>query len=504
MNRKQIGNVDIPFCRGFVFLENNRIVFHHNLKSIERKKGVFMNTTLAIVLATVVVMAATLIPTYIISRKKVTSEEDWAVASRSLPIYVVIGTQFASAMGGGILVAHVGNAYTNGISSLIYGLLVAVGFLGIMVLAKWLRGNNFSTVPEILGNFSDNSKFVTVLAALMTICVPFGWITSQITAFGNIYTSLTGIDYKILCVIFSVSSLLFVMPSGLKTVAWTDFIFSCFMIVMCLVSVFYVTKLTGGPAQVIATVDPYLLNMGDSINFVGGGTVFLWIFAVLPGGLTNQLYFQRVCAADSEKSVNKSLIISAFLAFLSFCWALYMGISIRSINPNIEGSGATGWFMTQLPTALLAGFAALIFATLMSTVSSGVQSVVVNITRDIIPVFNPNISADKTLKISRSLSAVVMMVALILCLFFSDTLGWLTATYALSAATLLCPIYIGYLTRKKKFVTKYGIACSMIAGMIGCFVGMVLKTQINYAAIGILFSFITLVVVSMITKRKEA
>ncbi|WP_352400817.1 sodium:solute symporter family protein [Anaerotignum sp.] len=463
-----------------------------------------MTSTMAIILATILVISATLIPTYLISKKQGTSEEDWAVASRSLPIYVVIGTQFASAMGGGILVGHVGNSFTHGISTLIYGFLSCIVFFFIMIPAKWLRRNNFTTVPEILRSFSNQSKFVTIVAAVMTIVVPFGWVTSQITAFGNIYTSLTGFDYKLLCLIFCVVSLLFVMPSGLKTVAWTDFIFACFMIFMCIISVFYVTNLSGGLDVVAQTVDPAMLTFKGSIESVGKVTVFLWIFSILPGGLTNQLYFQRVCAADDEKSVNKSLAISAVLLMLAFAWSVYMGINIKAVNPGIEGSAATGWFMAQLPLPLLAGFAALIFATLMSTVSSGVQSVVVNITRDIVPFIKPGMTEEKTLRLSRILSLVTIMVALILCLYFSDTLGWLVTTYAFSAATLLCPIYVGYLARNKNFLTKEGIVASMIAGAVGCVVGMVLKTQINYAAIGIALSFIPLLVVSATTRKKES
>lgn len=188
------------------------------------------STTILILVATVVVIALTLIPTYIISGRKKTTQADWEVADRSLPLYVVIGTQFASAMGGGILVAHVGNAYTRGIGHFIYGVLASLPFIIIMVLAKWLRRNNFTTIPDVLAHFTNGNKLIRIVAGVMTVFVPFGWVTSQITAFGNIYSNLTGIDYTLLCVLFAVFALAFVMPSGLKTVAWTDFIFSCFMI----------------------------------------------------------------------------------------------------------------------------------------------------------------------------------------------------------------------------------------------------------------------------------
>ena len=204
------------------------------------------STTILILVATVAVIALTLIPTYIISGRKKTTQADWEVADRSLPLYVVIGTQFASAMGGGILVAHVGNAYARGIGHFIYGVLASLPFIIIMVLAKWLRRNNFTTIPDVLAHFTNGNKLIRIVAGVMTVFVPFGWVTSQITAFGNIYSNLTGIDYTLLCVLFAVFALAFVMPSGLKTVAWTDFIFSCFMIVMCIVCVVFVTVMGGG------------------------------------------------------------------------------------------------------------------------------------------------------------------------------------------------------------------------------------------------------------------
>lgn len=464
-------------------------------------------TSIAIIVATVLVILATIIPTYVITNRKKTTEDDWAIADRSLPLYVVVGTQFASAMGGGILVAHVGNAFKNGIGHFLYGVLASLPFICIMYLAKWLRRHNYTTIPEILRTFTNNNKAVTIIAALMTLIVPYGWVTSQITAFGNIYANLTGLDYNTLCIVFAVIALLFVMPSGLKTVAWTDFLFSCFMCVICVICVVYVTIMGGGWGQISANLnaqDPNLLSFFGSLrDNIGVSAAMLWIFAVLPGGLTNQIYFQRVCAIDDEKKVNKSLILSAIASILSFVWAVYMGLSIRSINPE-AGSGATAWFMGKLPLVLMALFASLVFATMMSTTSSGVQTAVMNITRDILPIVAPNLDSKKTLKISRLLSLALMVLAILMCLVFTDTLTWLTATYAFSAATLACPIFVSYAFRKKQFITTAGVVAGMIAGLAGCILGMILKTTISYAAVGIACSFVAMMVVCAATRGKNA
>ena len=464
------------------------------------------STTILILVATVAVIALTLIPTYIISGRKKTTQADWEVADRSLPLYVVIGTQFASAMGGGILVAHVGNAYTRGIGHFIYGVLASLPFIIIMVLAKWLRRNNFTTIPDVLAHFTNGNKLIRIVAGVMTVFVPFGWVTSQITAFGNIYSNLTGIDYTLLCVLFAVFALAFVMPSGLKTVAWTDFIFSCFMIAMCIVCVVFVTVMGGGVSNIVSnlnTIDPSMLSFSSSItDNIGVATCMLWIFAVLPGGMTNQIYFQRVCAIKEEKQVNKSLILSAALSLLSFVWAVYMGLSLRSLNIAEIANGPTAWFMGKLPIGVMALFAALVFATLMSTTSSGVQTSVTNIPRDIISTINPNIPDHKMVTISRVLSAVLMAIALLMCLVWTDTLNWLTNTYAYSAAALACPVFLSYGLRNKHFITTPGIVAGMVFGLVGCAVAQIMKTSLNFAFIGILVSAVAMVIVSAATKKK--
>ena len=464
-----------------------------------------MPTSTIIIITTLLVIAITLIPVYVMSRREKVSADSWAVANRSLPIYVVIGTQFASVIGGGTMVGHVGRTYAStGTAEIIYLTLMCSPLLIIMILAKWLRKNNFTTVPEILGKFTENNKVIRVISGIMTLIVPFGWITSQITAFGNMYTAMTGIDYTLLCVVFAIVSLLFILPAGLKTVAWTDFIFGCFMLVMFFIVGFFALNMAGGVEGFTANVDPDLMSFEASVERVGLSTILLWVFSVLPGGLTNQLYFQRVCAIKSEKEVNRSLVISFVVCMVAVLWAIYMGLVINSINPDIAAEGeVTGWFMTQLPVPLMALFAALIFSAIMSTLDSAVQSVVVNITRDILPVFKPDITPEKELRLSRIFSVVVITVALLMCLVFTDTLQWLIATCAFSAAGLACPIYIGYILRKKNFVTTAGIAASMVAGVIGTGIAMILETAVNYAAIGIGVSLVALLIASALTSNKS-
>ena len=356
------------------------------------------------VAATIGILAFSFLLTTLINNrgKKHTGSDatdDWNIGGRSLPLYVVIGTQFASAMGGGVLVGQVGNAYNNGLAMMIYSLFACLPFLIYMLIGNWIRENEFETIPDMVGSFCQDDRFVRFLASILTILVPFGWLISQMTAFAKIYREITGIPLEVLIIAIAVFSILFVMPAGMKTVAWTDFFFACFMILMMIVTLAFVVKNGGSLAEIRSLVPAEIIDMPKGFISVGWSTVFLWIFATVPGGMTNQMYFQRICAMKEKKQINKSLVISGSVTFIALIWSCYLGLGIHAMNPGLEGENATGWLLTQLPIGLIALFAGLIVATIMSTISSAAQSVVVNITHDIYQPVHPEASSQQVLKL---------------------------------------------------------------------------------------------------------
>ena len=467
-----------------------------------------MTTKAAItVCATLLILAGSfLLSIYINRRDKGNAEskaDNWNIGGRSLPIYVVIGTQFASAMGGGVLVGQVGNAYNNGLAMLIYSFFAIVPFFIYMVIGNWIRENEFETIPDMLGSFCDNDRFVRVLSSCLTILVPFGWLISQLTAFAKIYREITGIPLNILIIAMALVSILFVVPAGMKTVAWTDFYFACFMILMMIVTFFFVVNNGGSVSEIKELVPEKIIGFPQGFISVGWSTIFLWIFSTLPGGMTNQMYFQRICAIKEKKQINTSLAISGIVTLIALGWSCYLGMGIHAMNSELEGENATGWLLTQLPSALVALFAGLIVATIMSTISSAAQSVVVNLTHDIYEPVHPDADNQKLLKLSRVLSMVVLGAACILSILFPNVLNAIVTTYAYSAAGLAAPMYLGYALRKKQMVTTMGLRASMVCGILGCIISTLLGSTLPYVIWGILASIIALFVVSKVTRNSE-
>ena len=129
----------------------------------------------------------------------------------------------------------------------------------------------------------------------------------------------------------------------------------------------------------------------------------------------------------------------------------------------------------------------------------------VNFTTDILGkvIKTDTMSSKKRLHISRLFALGVTAVAVIIAIIFPEALKLLVLTYAFSASVLLAPIFLGYFFKDTNFLTVQGVITSMTLGFLGCLSGFLLETTIPYVVIGILSSFISLIVVSKFTKRES-
>jgi SSS family solute:Na+ symporter len=461
--------------------------------------GIDQSAVIMVIVSTAVILGGASILALYLGRRTKTSD-DWAVGGRSLPFGVVVMSHYATAMGGGILVAHVGVGYRAGWSALTYGLLTALAVLLLAAIAPWLRRHRFSTLPDVLSRCFGESRLLRGVAALLCLAVPFGWICTQLTAFGKLLTMLTGISMPWLMVAVALVALLFVLPAGLASVAWTDFVFGCLMLAASLASAAYALDLGGGLANIFASVPEANVRFPEGMWAVGGSTVALWALAIVPAALTNQMNYQRVFAIKRADLVRKSLFAAVAVLLTGNLWAALVGMAIRSANPGLEPEFAAGWFLTQLPLWFLALYAGFIATTIVSTIDSAVHSVAMNLSRDIYKgILRPEASDRAMLNASRLLSVVVMAVALCWSMAWPDALGWLVATYAYSTAGLMCPVLGGYLLRNRGILSPTVAVAGMVFGVIGCAIAHGAgNTQLPYVAYGIAASAVGMAAASAV------
>lgn len=451
-----------------------------------------------------VILAGVLIAQYFGRKAKTTA--DWLVAGRSLPLFVVVITQFATAVGGGVLVAHVSIAYSSGWSVFAYEVFSLLGFWGLALIGRWLRENDFATLPDILRRFFGNSRPVTVLGGLCALVVPLGWLATQFVAFAELFTNITGLPVNALMLFMAIATLLFVIPGGLMSVAWTDFIFGLAKIVMALIVAFYALHLAGGWHGITAHV-PRRLWQPSGIWAAGTSTITLWLFAVLPGSLTNQMYYQRLFATRDVKFARRGLVLSGLTILIAGVYAGLIGLSVRAMHPGLgpaDAQQAAGWLLTRLPTALLTVFGAFLVVTIVSTSGSSLQSVVASLVNDIYLGARTARRSDRRLvMLSKALTVVVTAVALVLAIVFPQALGWLVATYAYSAASLAVPIFGGYFLHRRRHLTPTAGFGAMVCGLAGCAAAQLFGTAVPYVVFGLAASLAWLLAATLLTGFRE-
>ena len=458
-----------------------------------------MDTRLAVVVAaTAFTLLGTLAFSFAIGRRH-SKADDWQTGGRSLPLYVIAGTQLATLMGGGVLVGHVGIGYQNGWSTVTYGLLTAVGMVPLVIMARWLRRGGLSSLPDVLGKLYGRNRVMDVITIVMSIVIPFGWLCTNLVAFGNLFSLITGVSSNLLIPVFGVLCLGFVLPAGLTSVAWTDFFFGVGMVVLAGATTVFTLSDAGGWSQIRTNLPSDITDFPAGMGSVGTLAIVFWVLAVMPGNLTNQQVYQRVFAAGDTRGARVGIIIAAVLYAGALVWAGAMGMAIRSMNPKLDNPEmAMGWLLTRIPTPLLALFAAFIVATIMSTASSAVQSAVVNLTKDIYKDYvDPDVPADKLLRMSRLASVGIVALGVALAVFYSEALQWLVMTFAYSVSALLMPILVGFALRRTGLLNSAGAVGGMICGLLGAAVAHAVGTEWPYVAFGMLSSFVGLFVFSL-------
>ncbi|MBU6113488.1 MULTISPECIES: sodium:solute symporter family protein [Mammaliicoccus] len=440
----------------------------------------------------------------LIMGKRHQSLDDWNVGGRSLPIYVQIGTQFATVMGGAVIVGLVGTAYTYGWASLTYGILTAIGLIPFIFMAKWLRNSEFESLPDALSAIFGKNKIFMILVIIATLIVPFGWMITQLVGFGKIFSEITGFEQSTVVIIFALISLAFVLPAGMTTVAWTDFIFGCFMIVGAIIAVIVALQMGGSWSEIVTNSEPQYTKMPNGLFGIGGTMILFWIFGVMPGNLTNQQIFQRIYAADNAKNARISIIATAILFAFATAWSSVMGITIRHLNPGMSNpENATGWFLTQTPVWFTVIFSTFIVATIMSTLSSAIQSVVVTLTKDIyVSYIHPETTRSQQVFVSRLIAVIVLIIAVSLSILVPQALGWIVASFAYSVSALIVPIIFGFIFKGTRWINTYGGISSIVGGIVGSGIAHSIGTSLPYVFYGICLSIICLFTISYLTKKK--
>ena len=155
--------------------------------------------------------------------RRVKDANDFYVAGRNAPAYLITGSLVASFIGVGLFMGDVGESY----SGFFGPIMIAVGVLslgyifGSVFFGRYLRRSQALTIPQYFGKRFD-SPAMKNLATITGSLIMLVYSLSCVQGIATLMSVVTGLTYNTCIVLAVIAFTLITMFSGAKGVLITD------------------------------------------------------------------------------------------------------------------------------------------------------------------------------------------------------------------------------------------------------------------------------------------
>ena len=335
---------------------------------------------------------------------KIKTQSDFAVAGRSLPPWVLVGTMLATWMGTGSILGNAGKTYETGMAALILPLGSILGIVLLTKIAGKVRAFEKFTVPEILGDrFGPGARMLSVIALVIAYMVI---VSYQFNAGGAVLNTVlmdeTGnslISIQTGTIIAAIFIIAYTMLAGLVSVAYTDVANGIIIIFSFVIAIPIFLAQAGGFSGMAASFEA--MGKPEHMNFFGVYSTMDIINFCLPPFLLimgDANMYQRFFAsktAEGAKSATKVLIFAVLLAELMIIFSAWVA---SSMIPDAEVGKYVLIYAAHklLPTFLGAIMMTTIVGIIISTADSYLLVPATTLMRDVyLNYINPNADEKK-------------------------------------------------------------------------------------------------------------
>jgi Na+/proline symporter len=277
----------------------------------------------------------------IYAAKFVHDSKDFALAGRSLPMYIVTATVFATWFGSETVLGIPASFLKDGLSGVVadpFGSSMCLVLVGIF-FARPLYRMNLLTIGDYYRK--RYSRLVEVLTTIAIVISYLGWVGAQIKALGLVFNVVSAgeLSQQSGMIIGAATVLVYTMMGGMFSVAITDFIQMIIIVLGMLYIGWEVSTMTGGVGTVVAHA-----AAAGKLNILPAPDAreILWFLAagitMMLGSIPQQDVFQRVSSSKNEKIAGQSSVLGGALYFLFAFIPMFLAYSATLIDPKmVEG-----------------------------------------------------------------------------------------------------------------------------------------------------------------------
>jgi len=438
--------------------------------------------------------------------RAVRNSEDFMVAGRTLPWYILVGTLLATWMGSGSLFSGAGLGYRNGLAGVWSSGGAWLGIAFIYFIARRIRNFGKVTVPDIFE--VRYGRLAAILATITTVIAYLTIVSYQFRGGGKVLTMVSDgmISLEAGIVITAVFAITYTVLAGMFSVVYTDVVNGVLMTLGILAALIYMTFRVGGLSEIVMVaesagkwslfgnwaaertgdtsgpiiaisffVPTMLLLMGDANMYQrifsardGGSArkaVMFWIIGVIVLesaitmlGLTGSVAAEKGMIPDLVGNSQAVVVAEAQVSGIepterAMLTARQEGS--ESVIPAIAKYGG-------LPLVIGLLLVSTMMAIIVSTADSFLLIPATNLTRDVYQRYmDPGASERRVLLISRGLVLGLGLIAYLLVSQFKTVLNAAFTAYNIYGASLTPALLAAFLWKR---ATKEGAVASIITG----------------------------------------
>lgn len=409
-----------------------------------------MSTETIILIGVSIYLVAMLIIGISVARRAGT-EEDFIVAGRKLPIWILSATIIATWFGGGTMLGSAGAGYEGGYLAAIadpFGgslVLILVGFFFV----RTFRRMKLLTVVEFFE--ARFGRIAGIVASVGLILSNIGWTGAMLVAFGHVFQTLTGIPMELGILGGAVIVLGYTTVGGMWAVALTDFVQVIILGIGLIMLLTMVLIDLGGWSAIAPQLPEHSFRMiplehtsEKWLNYLR-----LWFIFGL-ADLSAQTLMQRVFAAKSEQVAQNSFYLAGAGYLLLGLIPVTLGIIGSVTMPGLEDPETIIPMLAveHLHPVAIAIFVGAMLAAIMSSADSALLATASIIGVNIAPMFKPNLDTRQKLLVTRISIPVIGIFAVYVALKVQVVLQLMFDANSFMMAAVTVPFVAGVWWKK--------------------------------------------------------
>ncbi|MGD9347058.1 MAG: sodium:solute symporter family protein [Candidatus Aminicenantes bacterium] len=405
--------------------------------------------------------------------KKLKSLEDFFLASRDLPAFLILLTLAGSWLGATSTLVSVDEAVDKGISSFwvigIPSIVTVVVFA--LFLVRPIRRLPFVSLPDLMEK--RYSRAVRHLAAVMIVWYMVLLAASQMVAMGSFLRSFLGTSYFIALCLGTGVVLLYSVFGGLFSVVITDG-FQFFLLVAGIIGLLF--SLMGMSSWDNISISARALGKSDFFNFFLDFDRSIWIaFSFTLAWIISPIVWQRIQAARTERDARVGLLGSGGIFFVFFGCIVCIGILALPLSISAD---RTDTILSVLIHSHLGKFLGgilflAIIAAIMSTMDTAINTGALSLTRDVYQQFIPLSHQKNAVIVSRVSTIILGVFAFFIATRFQDILKTLGLASEVMAEGMFVPgIAMVFLRKKYPFAGMLSLLLGSGFAVVGFLNGL--------------------------------